>query len=150
MALVKDSKAAVILCDHAFQDIQGKWCLIGVFDRIYGKAFPLTGIKFFIFFQLRDLDHSEGFKFRLEVVDNSADEQGNMRGDLITGLEGSAIPPQGAPKGLSTMAAAVPAITIENGKAMLLTFPRPGIYDLNLIVNGELHDNAQVKVEQTA
>jgi len=43
-----------LLADNVFQDAQGKWCIIGAFDRIVAAKFPCKHPALGLFFKVAD------------------------------------------------------------------------------------------------
>ena len=44
-----------LIADSVFQQVGGKWCIVGVFDRIWGAKFPATHPSLGIYLELEDV-----------------------------------------------------------------------------------------------
>jgi hypothetical protein len=51
--------ASFLIADSVFQQKGGKWCVIGIFDRIYARSFPAMHHSLGIFLELRDVPAGE-------------------------------------------------------------------------------------------
>jgi hypothetical protein len=133
----------VLFCDGAVNN--GKWNLVGVFDRVWLSSFPGQLPMFHVFLQVTDLIVGDGAEVRIEIVDATADEQGNMRNDAIWGADINLR--RGSETGNTPFrgGVAIPVVT-PNGQAVIA--PRPGDYEVRVLYHGELQDVAVLPIAQ--
>lgn len=129
-----DPSVDVIFCDAAVNN--GKWNLIGVFDRIHGPAFPFTYLPFWAYLNVSDLVLGAGVTLRLELRDTSVDSDGNMQADLLWGAD-VPISAGGPAPGAISLGFAIPLLS---GPGKGLTFPKPGQYEFAVLFQGDLID----------
>jgi uncharacterized protein DUF6941 len=105
-----------ILCDYAFQDVNRKMCLIGVFDRIFTLKVPSVQHQSALAFKVVG-DPAEHVTFRVEAVRPTGAQLANFEGAVDLGPTGTA--------------------DVQFGIAGL-PLPDFGLYNFNVFVGGEL------------
>lgn len=111
------SVTSFLLADQVFRQESGKWCLIGVFNRILAPCFPVTHHSLGIFIVLADAKGD--YDLKLEFRD------GDDR--VLSVFEGIRV------------SVPDPLRTVEVGiQAMNLALKTPGRYFFKLWANGEL------------
>jgi hypothetical protein len=70
-----------ILCDHGFQDLGRKSCLIGIFDRVFAPTAPTTLVKATLVARVLG-DPGEKIRFKIEVAREAGSPLGGAEGDL--------------------------------------------------------------------
>lgn len=93
-----------LLCDHAFQDVGRKTCVIGIFDRIFSVNVPAQHHHAAFVFKVTG-DALEELVFKLEIVRPSGGTLGGFGGkiklpptgtsDVIMNLQGLPLPDWG-------------------------------------------------------
>jgi hypothetical protein len=61
--------ASFLIADSVFQQKSGKWCVIGVFDRIFARSFPAVHHSLGLFLELRDVPKGE-HEVRIVIYDS--------------------------------------------------------------------------------
>ncbi len=59
-----------LIADSVFQTSEGKWCIIGVFDRIFAPSFPALHYSLGVFIKLADAEGD--YKVDVEFYDGSS------------------------------------------------------------------------------
>jgi hypothetical protein len=110
-------------CDYAGRLDGGKGCMMGMFDTIGGSEFPLVHPTFFICveFEFDAFEPRTSTNVRLALIDEDGKE--------LMGIEGQFAVPSSADGRPVTM---FEAFRIDG-----LTFPKPGSYRLDALVDGE-------------
>ena len=136
-AAMSPSHVTVLLCDGAVQ-ATGKWSLVGVFTHVQAKSFPARVGVFWMFVSIRDFRIDRVATVRLEIVDNRADSDGNMRASPLWSAEVKISPPEMVPSGgkLIPLNFAIPVVKPDgSGKATAIEFPASGDYDVNVLID---------------
>ena len=115
-----------LLCDYAFQDVNRKLCVIGIFDRIFVAAVPATQHQAALALKLVG-EPRERVQLRLEVVRPTGEVLARIEGGGELGEAGTA--------------------EIHLGMAGL-PLPDFGIYAFNLYVGDQLARTLGVTVSQ--
>ncbi len=115
-----------LLCDYAFQDVNRKLCVIGIFDRIFAPAVPATQHQAALALKLVG-EPRERVRIRLEVVRPTGEVLARIEGGGELGEAGTA--------------------EIHLGMAGL-PLPDFGIYAFNLFVGDQLARTLGVTVSQ--
>jgi len=105
-----------LIADSVFQSSDGKWCIIGIFDRIFAPSFPALHYSLGVFIRLADAEGD--YKVDVEFYDSS-----NRCLAKMTPLQ-----------------LQVSDRTSEFGFGIQtygLPIPGPGIYFLKVLFNGE-------------
>ena len=109
---------AILCADNAIREAgTNKVTLVGIFERIFGRAFPLSFARpIFIYARLTDAQGT--YPVRLELVRLDDDEQavGRLEGHIVVA---------------DRLAAAELVFTLTGG-----TFERPGRYEFRLFAGG--------------
>ena len=109
---------AILCADNAIREVgTNKVTLVGIFDRIFGPAFPLTWVRP-MFVYIRIVDAQGEYPIRLELV-RADDEQ------AIGRLEGQAV-----------IADRLAASELIFSLPPEITFETPGRYEFRLFANG--------------
>jgi hypothetical protein len=114
--------AFAMLADAANISREGKLNILGAFDRIYGSKFPLTWPRMVLVTRFVASAAEYGQEKALEIVTLDADGKrlgqatGKMR--VPTGQSGR-------------------QLKINHVLPMAMTFPGPGQYSIEILVNGE-------------
>ena len=110
-------------CDYACHVDGGKGTLIGMFDTIGGKEYPLTHPTFYVCIELEfePIEAGRPAELRLVLIDEDGKE--------LMGVQGKfPVPRSTGPK---------PATMFQTFRVDRLKFPRPGHYRLDILYNGE-------------
>ncbi len=123
----------VLFCDGAVNN--GKWNLIGVFDKVWLPKFPGSLPLFYVFIQITDLIIGDGAEVRIELVDAGVDEDGDMRNDLVWNARFNL--KRGKDVGNTAFRGGV-AIPVVAREGQLVQVDRPADYEIRVIYHGEL------------
>ena len=115
--------AFALLADAANVSREGKLNVLGAFDRIYGGQFPLTWPRMVLVTRFVASPAEFGAEKALEIVTLDAD---GKRLGAATGKMQVPTPPAGGR-----------ALKINHVLPMTVTFPGPGEYSIEILVNGE-------------
>lgn len=128
--------AFALIADAANVSREGKLNILGAFDRIYGAAFPLTWPRMTLVVRFIASAAEYGQEKSIEIVTLDAD--GKRLGTATGKMQ---VPtPQGAGRGLK----------INHVLPMTVTFPGPGEYSIDILVNGEPKAAVPLEVVQRA
>lgn len=125
--------AFAILADGANISREGKLNVLGAFDRIYGSAFPLTWPRMVLVMRFIASPAEFGSEKSLEIVTLDAD--GKRLGQATGSMQVRA-----GQTGRSAK--------IDHVLAMAMTFPAPGQYSIEVLVNGEPKATVPLEVVQ--
>jgi len=116
-----------LIADSVFQQKSGKWCIIGIFDRIFVKQFPALHHSLGLFIVVSDAqgDYSVKVEFR-----NAADQ-------ILALFEGIQLSIQ------DRLANVGFGVQTHN-----LVIPSPGKYYFKLYLNNEVLDDRPVEAVQ--
>ena len=114
--------AFALLADAANVSREGKLNVLGAFDRIYGSKFPLTWPRMVLVTRFVASAAEYGQEKSLEIVTLDAD------GKRLGGATGKMRVPEGQ---------AGRQLKINHVLPMTVTFPGPGQYSIEVLVNGE-------------
>jgi hypothetical protein len=114
--------AFALLADAANVSREGKLNILGAFDRIHGSKFPLTWPRMVLVTRFVASAAEYGQEKALEIVTLDAD------GKRLGGATGKMRIPQGQ---------AGRQLKINHVLPMTVTFPAPGTYSVEILVNGE-------------
>jgi len=118
--------SSFLIADQVFQQASGKWCVIGIFDRINVAAFPAIHHSLGLFVNLSDAQGTYDVKIQFcDSKDQTLAEFKDMR------LEVKSVQSP-ATFGLQTMA---------------LPLPAPGRYFFKLYLNHDLLKDIPIDVE---
>ena len=125
--------AFALLADAANISREGKLNILGAFDRIYGSKFPLTWPRMVLVTRFEASASEYGSEKSLEIVTLDADGKrlGSASGKMKIG------------KGQSGR-----QIKINHVLPMGMTFPTPGQYSIEILVNGEPKATVPLEVVQ--
>ncbi len=114
--------AFALLADAANVSREGKLNILGAFDRVYGSKFPLTWPRMVLVTRFEASAAEYGSEKTLEIVTLDADGKrlGAATGKMKIG------------KGQAGR-----QIKINHVLPMAMTFPAPGQYSIEILVNGE-------------
>ena len=114
--------AFALLADAANISREGKLNILGAFDRIYGSKFPLTWPRMVLVTRFEASAAEYGSEKSLEIVTLDADGKrlGSASGKMKIGTGQSGR-----------------QIKINHVLPMGMTFPTPGQYSIEILVNGE-------------
>ncbi len=114
--------AFALLADAANISREGKLNILGAFDRIYGSKFPLTWPRMVLVTRFEASAAEYGSEKSLEIVTLDADGKrlGSASGKMKIGTGQSGR-----------------QIKINHVLPMGMTFPAPGQYSIEILVNGE-------------
>ena len=143
-------QVTILLCDGAAQ-ARGKWSLIGVFTHVLAQKLPARIGLFWMHVSIGDFIVGEGTTIRLEIVDNRADESGNMRGAALWSANVNVAPQNekyvGRPVPFNF---AVPVMQVKEGRQLAVEFPGAGDYDVNVLVNDQFAGMSTIRVVELA
>jgi len=71
-----------VIADQVFQQQSGKWCIIGVFDRIFSARFPARHPSLGLYLKLADAEGK--YNVRMELQDATGRVVGRMAGLELT------------------------------------------------------------------
>src|SRR3970040_612940 len=125
--------AFALLADAANVSREGKLNVLGAFDRIYGAKFPLTWPRMVLVTRFIASAAEFGAEKSLEIVTLDAD------GKRLGGATGKMRVPQGQ---------SGRALKINHVLPMGMTFPAPGEYSIEILVNGEPKATVPLEVVQ--
>ena len=114
--------AFALLADAANVSREGKLNILGAFDRIYGAKFPLTWPRMVLITRFIASAAEYGTEKSLEIVTMDAD------GKRLSAATGN----MKLPKGQTGR-----QLKINHVLPMTMTFPNPGQYSIEILVNGE-------------
>ena len=114
--------AFALLADAANISQEGKLNILGAFDRIYGSKFPLTWPRMMLVMRFVASAAEFGTEKSIEIVTLDADGKklGTLSGKVTIGAAQSGR-----------------QMKINHVLPMTLTFPGPGEYSIEILVNGE-------------
>jgi len=118
MNLTKPSPIALVVCDNIYQESGGKTALVGLFNNIKARKFPVTHARLCVYVSVTDI--RQNTKFRLDIVHSETDQP-------IVNLQG---PP---PKGADPTSICDFRFQIENA-----IFPEPGRYYIRFFGNDHI------------
>ena len=122
-----------LLADAANISREGKLNVLGAFDRIYGAKFPLTWPRMMLVTRFLASAAEFGAEKSIEIVTLNAD------GKRLGGATGKMRVPQGQ---------SGRALKINHVLPMAMTFPAPGEYSIEILVNGESKATVPLEVIQ--
>src|SRR3990172_10923986 len=125
--------AFALLADAANVSREGKLNILGAFDRIHGSKFPLTWPRMVLVTRFVASPVEYGQEKSLEIVTLDAD------GKRLGGATGKMRVPT-AQSGRQ--------LKINHVLPMTLTFPAPGEYSIEILVNGEPKATVPLEVVQ--
>ncbi len=111
-----------LLADAANVSREGKLNILGAFDRVHGSQFPLTWPRMVLVTRFIASAAEYGQEKSLEIVTLDAD------GKRLGGATGKMRVPEGQPGR---------QLKINHVLPMTVTFPSPGQYSVEILVNGE-------------
>ncbi len=111
-----------LLADAANVSREGKLNILGAFDRIHGSKFPLTWPRMVLVTRFVASAAEYGAEKQIELVTLDAD------GKRLGTASGKMTLPKGRPGR---------QMKINHILPMTLTFPHPGVYSIEILVNGE-------------
>lgn len=112
---------ALLPAEFVKRDAGGQWTIVGVFDRIAFSEFPAE-LRLAAFYGVFDGRGPQELKFRVVSADDEFyDDQDQIVAGEISG----------------TILLNSPLDQFEATAILPCTFPRPGRYNLELIINGE-------------
>ena len=114
--------AFALLADAANVSREGKLNILGAFDRVHGSKFPLTWPRMVLVTRFVASAAEYGQEKSLEIVTMDAD------GKRLGGATGKMRVPEGQPGR---------QLKINHVLPMTVTFPSPGTYSIEILVNGE-------------
>ena len=125
--------AFALLADAANISREGKLNILGAFDRIYGSKFPLTWPRMVLVTRFEASAAEYGSEKSLEIVTLDADGKrlGSASGKMKIGTGQSGR-----------------QIKINHVLPMGMTFPTPGQYSIEILVNGEPKATVPLEVVQ--
>ena len=126
--------AFALLADAANVSREGKLNILGAFDRVYGTKFPLTWPRMVLVTRFVASPAEFGAEKALEIVTLDAD------GKRLGAATGKMQVP--TPKGSGR------ALKINHVLPMTVTFPGPGEYSIEILVNGEPKATVPLEVVQ--
>jgi hypothetical protein len=114
--------AFALLADAANISQEGKLNILGAFDRIYGSKFPLTWPRMMLVMRFVASAVEYGSEKSIEIVTLDADGKklGTLSGKVTIGA-----------------GQAGRQMKINHVLPMTVTFPGPGQYSIEILVNGE-------------
>ena len=125
--------AFVLLADAANISREGKLNILGSFDRIHGSKFPLTWPRMVLVTRFIASPAEYGTEKTIEIVTLDAD------GKKLGTATGKMVLPAGQ---------AGRELKINHVLPMTMTFPAPGQYSIEVLVNGEPKAAAPLEVVQ--
>ena len=125
--------AFALLADAANVSREGKLNILGAFDRIYGSTFPLTWPRMVLITRFVASAAEYGTEKALEIVTLDAD------GKRLSAATGKMSLPKGQ---------AGRQLKINHVLPMTMTFPSPGSYSIEILVNGEPKATVSLEVAQ--
>ena len=111
------SVKSFVIADTVFQQIGGKWCIVGVFDRIFGAKFPAMHPSLGIYLELEDVP--EGTHEIFMTFSNSEKKQ-------------LAVSPKILLTARNRLAKAGVGVQTHN-----LMIPAPGTYFIEIVFDGQ-------------
>ncbi len=125
--------AFALLADAANVSREGKLNVLGVFDRIYGAKFPLRWPRMVLVTRFEASSSEFGAEKSIEIVTMDADgkQLGKASGKMKIG------------EGRSGR-----QVKINHVLPMGMTFPAPGEYSIEILVNGEPKATVPLEVVQ--
>lgn len=115
---VKPTPIALVVCDNIYQEPGGKTALVGLFNRIAAREFPVTHPRMAVFASVTGL--RKGSNAKIEIVHAENDS-------IIVSAEGP------FPKEADALAIVDMSFVFNN-----VTFPEPGIYYIRFWSNEHL------------
>ncbi len=114
--------AFALLADAANVSREGKLNVLGAFDRIHGVTFPLKWPRMVLVTRFEASAAEFGSEKSLEIVTLDADGKrlGSASGKMKIGTDQSGR-----------------SVKINHVLPMAMTFPTPGAYSIEILVNGE-------------
>ncbi len=125
--------AFALLADAANVSREGKLNILGSFDRIYGSKFPLTWPRMVLVTRFVASAAEFGTEKSIEIVTLDAD------GKRLGTASGKMTLPKGQ---------AGRQLKINHVLPMTMTFPAPGQYSIEILVNGEPKATVPLEVVQ--
>ncbi len=125
--------AFALLADAANISREGKLNILGSFDRIYGSKFPLTWPRMVLVTRFIASPAEYGAEKSLEIV--TLDEDGKRLGAATGKMK---VPTGQAGRQLK----------INHVLPMAMTFPAPGHYSIEILINGEPKATVPLEVVQ--
>jgi hypothetical protein len=125
--------AFALLADAANVSREGKLNILGSFDRIYGSKFPLTWPRMVLVTRFVASAAEFGTEKSIEIVTMDAD------GKRLGTASGKMTLPKGQ---------AGRQLKINHVLPMTMTFPAPGQYSIEILVNGEPKATVPLEVVQ--
>jgi hypothetical protein len=125
--------AFALLADAANVSREGKLNILGSFDRIYGSKFPLTWPRMVLVTRFVASAAEFGTEKSIEIVTMDAD------GKRLGTASGKMTLPTGQ---------AGRQLKINHVLPMTMTFPAPGQYSIEILVNGEPKATVPLEVVQ--
>jgi hypothetical protein len=122
-----------LLADAANVSREGKLNILGAFDRIFGGTFPLTWPRMVLVTRFIASAAEYGAEKTLEIVTLDAD------GKRLGAANGKMKVPQGR---------SGRTLKLNHVLPMTLTFPAPGQYSIEILVNGEPKATVPLEVAQ--
>ncbi len=114
--------AFALLADAANISREGKLNILGAFDRIYGSKFPLTWPRMMLVTRFVVSAAEFGTEKSIDIITLDAD------GKKLGSASGKMTVPAGQ---------AGRQLKINHVLPMTLTFPAPGQYSIEILINGE-------------
>lgn len=106
------SPIALVVCDNVYQERSGKHALVGLFNRITARKFPVTHPRMCVFVSVTDIRPNS--MFRLDVIDGETDEN-------VIGMQGP--PPKGsAPNDVVDMVFELHGVTFKRAGLYFIRF----------------------------
>lgn len=127
--------AFALLADAANVSREGKLNVLGAFDRIYGSKFPLTWPRMVLVTRFEASAAEYGAEKSLEIVTLDAD------GKQLGKATGKMKIREGQPGR---------QMRINHVLPMSMTFPAPGQYSIEILVNGEPKATVPLEVVERA
>ena len=125
--------AFALLADAANVSREGKLNVLGAFDRIYGSSFPLTWPRMVLVMRFEASAAEFGTEKAIDIVTLDAD------GKKLGTATGKMTLPTGQ---------AGRQLKINHVLPMTVTFPGPGQYSIEILVNGEPKATVPLEVVQ--
>jgi hypothetical protein len=125
--------AFALLADAANVSREGKLNILGAFDRLHGAKFPLTWPRMVLVTRFVASAAEYGQEKALEIITMDAD------GKRLGGANGKMKVPQGQ---------SGRQLKINHVLPMAVTFPSPGQYSIEILVNGEPKATVPLEVVQ--
>jgi len=121
---------ALVVCDNVYREAGGKTALVGLFNEIRGREFPLVHPHLSIYASVTDI--RPGTKLKLEIANAES-------GDIVARLEG---PPL---EGASPVSVCEMVFNLRN-----LSFREPGRYDIRFYGNDSILVQRPFQVVKTS